>query len=168
MTSFCVTRFRNSRIPNLLILCIRKLVTNRDKLFVTCTYIKHKISHLFITSRPVHWVTNVHKKIKVKLKVYTEVVSKGVPRKRCFERMQQIYRRNLQIVLRHGCSPVNLLHIFRTPFSRNTSGWLHLSSTLSTFSFIDAHLSAVLYNVADCFELICVVFLCLFCIFSMY
>ena len=26
----------------------------------------------------------------------------------------------------HGCSPVNLLHIFRTPFSRNTSGWLLL------------------------------------------
>ena len=74
----------------------------------------------------------------------------------------------IKIALWCGCSPVNLLHIFRTPFSRNTSGWLHLSSTLSTFSFIDAHLSAVLYNVADCFELICVVFLCLFCIFSMY
>ena len=26
--------------------------------------------------------------------------------------------------LRHGCSPVNLLHIFRTPFPRSTSGWL--------------------------------------------
>ena len=28
--------------------------------------------------------------------------------------------------LRHGCSPVNLLHIFRTPFSRNSSEWLLL------------------------------------------
>ena len=27
---------------------------------------------------------------------------------------------------RHGCSPVNLLHIFRTPFSKNTSGGLLL------------------------------------------
>ena len=26
----------------------------------------------------------------------------------------------------HGCSPVNLLHIFRTPFPRNTSRWLLL------------------------------------------
>ena len=26
----------------------------------------------------------------------------------------------------HGCSPVNLLHVFRTPFLRSTSGWLLL------------------------------------------
>ena len=26
----------------------------------------------------------------------------------------------------HGCSPVNLLHIFRTRFYKNTSGWLLL------------------------------------------
>ena len=31
----------------------------------------------------------------------------------------------IEIILLHGCSPV-LLHIFRTPFSRNTSGWLLL------------------------------------------
>ena len=28
----------------------------------------------------------------------------------------------IEITLRHGFSPVNLLHIFRTPFSKNTSG----------------------------------------------
>ena len=32
----------------------------------------------------------------------------------------------IEITLRHGCSPVNLLHIFKTPFPRNTSGWLLL------------------------------------------
>ena len=32
----------------------------------------------------------------------------------------------IEIAIRHGCSPVNLLHIFRTPFPRNTSGWLLL------------------------------------------
>ena len=32
----------------------------------------------------------------------------------------------IEIALRHGCSPVNLLHIFRTPFPKNTSGWLLL------------------------------------------
>ena len=29
--------------------------------------------------------------------------------------------------LRHGCSPVNLPHIFRTPFPKNTSEGLLLS-----------------------------------------
>ena len=29
----------------------------------------------------------------------------------------------IEITLWHGCSPVNLLHIFRTPFLKNTSGW---------------------------------------------
>ena len=28
---------------------------------------------------------------------------------------------------RHGCPPVNLLHIFRTPFSKNNSGGVLLS-----------------------------------------
>ena len=31
-----------------------------------------------------------------------------------------------EIALWHGCSPVNLLHIFRTPFPKSTSGWLLL------------------------------------------
>ena len=48
----------------------------------------------------------------------------------------------IEITLRHGCSPVNLLHIFRTPFPRNTSGWVLLKvsrelfqKTLKTFAF---------------------------------
>ena len=32
----------------------------------------------------------------------------------------------IEIALRHGCSPVKLLHIFRTPFLKNTSGRLLL------------------------------------------
>ena len=32
----------------------------------------------------------------------------------------------IEITLRHGCSPVNLLHIFRIPFRNNTSGRLLL------------------------------------------
>ena len=34
----------------------------------------------------------------------------------------------------HGCSPVNLLHIFRTPNPKNTSGWLLLRIFLLHFS----------------------------------
>ena len=70
--------------------------------------------------------------------------SRGALRKRCSDNMQQIYRRTLipkgnfmpkcEITLRHGCSPVNLLHIFRTPFLKNTSGrfLLILSNWTST------------------------------------
>ena len=54
---------------------------------------------------------------------------------------------NLQInfiknTLRHGCSPVNLLHIFRTLFLKNTSGWL-LLVIKSTFvhHFVDPDLT---------------------------
>ena len=32
----------------------------------------------------------------------------------------------IEIALRHGCSPVNLLHIFRTYSFKNISGWLLL------------------------------------------
>ena len=50
--------------------------------------------------------------------------SRGILRKKCSENMQQIYRRTpmpkydfnkVAKHIRHGCSPLNLLHIFRTP-----------------------------------------------------
>ena len=34
----------------------------------------------------------------------------------------------IEITLRHECSQVNLLHMFRTPFTKNTSGRLLLVS----------------------------------------
>ena len=36
----------------------------------------------------------------------------------------------IKITFRHECSPVNLLHIFRTPFPKNTFEWLLLSIVL--------------------------------------
>ena len=33
----------------------------------------------------------------------------------------------IEVALQHGCSPVNLLHIFRTPFLKNTTEGLLLS-----------------------------------------
>ena len=75
---------------------------------------------------------------------------RGVPRKRCSENMQQVYRRApmpkcdlnkvallcnlIEIALWHGCSPVNLLHIFSTPFLKNTSGWLLLPNLMTKLS----------------------------------
>ena len=37
----------------------------------------------------------------------------------------------VEVTLWHGCSPANLLHIFRIPLLENTSGWLLLSGQYS-------------------------------------
>ena len=39
----------------------------------------------------------------------------------------------IEITLRDGCSPVNLLHIFRTSCFRKTSGWLLLKLIFTFF-----------------------------------
>ena len=39
---------------------------------------------------------------------------------------QSVISINLKIILQYGCFPVSLLHIFRTPFLKNTSGRLLL------------------------------------------
>ena len=38
----------------------------------------------------------------------------------------KVAKQFIKITLRHGCSPVNLLHIFRTPFPKNISEGLLL------------------------------------------
>ena len=38
----------------------------------------------------------------------------------------KMFRNFIKITLWHWCSPVTLLHIFRTPFPKNTSEWLLL------------------------------------------
>ena len=67
----------------------------------------------------------------------------------------------IEIVLRHGCSPVNLQHIFRTLFPKYTSGGLLLKETikvgkfannwpnLSTWRFIKCN-SIHIYNQISC------------------
>ena len=49
---------------------------------------------------------------------------RGVPRKGCYENMQRVCGRApmpIGVTLWRGCSPVDLLHIFRTLFTKNTS-----------------------------------------------
>ena len=81
--------------------------------------------------------------------------SKSVFRKRCSENMQQIYKRTpmpkcdfnkvalhcnfIEITLRRGCSPVNVLHMFRIPFLKNTSGRLLLNVCRRHESFLWAY-----------------------------
>ena len=64
--------------------------------------------------------------------------SRGVLRKKCSKNMQHIHKSNfIEIALRHGYSPVNLLYIFRTTFSKNTSGWLLLNCDSASLSLSD-------------------------------
>ena len=56
---------------------------------------------------------------------YQKQPSRGVLRQRCYENIQQIYW-SAEVSLMHGHSSVNLLHIFRTPFPKNTSARLLL------------------------------------------
>ena len=44
----------------------------------------------------------------------------------------------IEITLQHRCSSVNLLHIFRTPFLKNTSKWLLLAIVLSFLLLISS------------------------------
>ena len=48
----------------------------------------------------------------------------------------------IEITIRHGCSPVNLPHLLRTPFPKNSSGWLLVASVLSKIMFQEAVISA--------------------------
>ena len=73
--------------------------------------------------------------LSFKLQDIEAAPQRGVLRKSCSENMQQIYRRTpwhsvisiklqsnfIEIKFWRGCSPVNLLHIFRKSFSQNTS-----------------------------------------------
>ena len=72
--------------------------------------------------------------------IFSEVAIQRCSYKKCSENTQQIIREHpcrsaisinlqrnfIEIVLRHGRSPVNLLHISRTSFPKNTSGRLLL------------------------------------------
>ena len=52
-----------------------------------------------------------------------------------FNKITKLQSNFIEIRLRHGCSPINLLHIFRKTFPKNTSRWLLLM--LSTLSAIN-------------------------------
>ena len=42
----------------------------------------------------------------------------------------------IEITLPHGCSPVNLQHIFRIPFPKDIPGWLLLKIKIKVFVFL--------------------------------
>ena len=85
--------------------------------------------------------------------------SKVVPRKKCSENMQQTYRimwwnflcNFIKITLWHGCSAVDLLHIFSTPFPNNTYRWLLLILYHLVKAFMTHTRNSDLFSNADWF-----------------
>ena len=61
--------------------------------------------------------------------IYEQIYRK-TPTQKCD--FNKVAKQLIEIAVRHECSPINLLHIFRTPFPKNTSGWLLLNSKFST------------------------------------
>ena len=57
------------------------------------------------------------------LKIYSEFKGEHPYQSESLIKLQSNF---IETALRHGCSLVNLLHIFRTPLLKNTSGWLLL------------------------------------------
>ena len=75
--------------------------------------IKETVSLIDYTSKKLFWQS-----IELITFMHLNVRKTHVQQNECFD--------FIEITLRHGCSPVNLLHISRTLFSRETSVWLLL------------------------------------------
>ena len=58
---------------------------------------------------------------KAVLKIYSKFTGEHPCRSTVSIKLQSNF---IEIALGHGCSPVNLLHSFRIPLPKNTSGWL--------------------------------------------
>ena len=76
------------------------------------------------------------------VKIATMFINKLYARNNIFKQKKQPSRGALkqsnftETTLQHGRSPVNLLHIFRIPFTKNTSGRLFLKQVISHYSQI--------------------------------
>ena len=72
-----------------------------------------KVIHIIRSSRPEMFLG------KGVLKIFSKFTGEHPCRSVISIKLQSNF---IEIALRHGCSPINLLHIFRTTFPRNTSG----------------------------------------------
>ena len=115
--------------PNLMLIMCGNLGWNWNLLLEQTLYsiLSFKVGNR--ASRSLSFLTCILKFL-FNLTMIQKQSSRGVLKERCSENMQQIYRRTIcwsaisiklhcnfiEIRLWHGCSPVNLLYIFRTPF----------------------------------------------------
>ena len=112
------------------------------------TYFLNMVSKLYRISHPDEFLE------KVILKICSNFKGEHPNRSAISIKLQSNF---IEITLRHGCSPVNLLHISRTTLSRNTSVLRInlLSISVITFSWHQKVVFAALYFhiiVAEHFE----------------
>ena len=89
-------------------------MTKRYSYYLPLYYLRHELEiHISLNKKQV--------RIKIKTKLYLSTSSFG----KRFSNKRLLFN-FIKNTLRRGCSPVNLLHVFRTTFSKNTSGWLFL------------------------------------------
>ena len=101
-------------------------------LIITC-YIQlglsQRSSNYFKKEFRHHIFENSHSEVFLRkdvLKICTKFTGQHPCRSAISTKLQSNF---IEITLRHGYSPVNLLHIFRTPFPKNTSEGLLLKIT---------------------------------------
>ena len=89
-----------------------------NSLFNDSLYFPFVFTHAFI-----QLIFNVMNRIKIINQGWLELFIKLS----YIKRVLHLQSNFIEFTLRLGCSHVNLMHIFRAPFPRNTSGWLLLS-----------------------------------------
>ena len=80
------------------------------------------------------------------LKICGKCSYKRIPMLKCDFNKSHLLCSVIKIAPRHGCSLVNLLHSFRTPLPKSTSGWLLLSSCFSFMLLASSVLLSFLNN----------------------
>ena len=91
----------------------------------TVKYMKSWILNHFLPLAATDDFGNSHPKVFL-LKGVLKICNKFTGEHPCKSVKCNLLCNFIEISLWHGCSPVNLLHVFRTPFCKNTSGWLLL------------------------------------------
>ena len=98
--------------------------------------------HGMLHSNETSIVRSSHSKMFLRkgvLKIYSKLTGEHPCRSAISIKLQSNF---IESTLRHGCSPVNLLHIFRTPFPKNTPGRLFLIIAEILFRFFEQFLKS--------------------------
>ena len=111
---------------------LRKVVLIPRYIFVSY-YFQATVSLVLVTCLLLFYYRNSRPKVffgKGVLKIYSKFTGEHPCRSAIAIKLQSKF---IEIALWHGCSHVNLLYIFRTPYSKNTSGRLFLQLDFQNF-----------------------------------